>query len=119
MDELEKLREPPSFLARVWFASLGLLALTYETGGRIATKLMDYGAQVEEEMKTKKRLPVDPSGSEVAEKQQAVERQIARVLDGLGLPSKSQFQNLDKQLDEINNRLGELANLAEEDEERK
>jgi len=98
---------------RIWLAGLGALATAEEEGGKLFSRLVDRGRDVESRGKVEVDKVVDKAGSVVDKaKSKAgstwddlgskVDETITSALHRLGVPTREEIHNLTKRVEELN-----------------
>ena len=100
---------------RIWLAGLGALAAAEEEGGKIFSRLVERGRDVEsrgkvevdkvksevERMKTKAESTFDSWGDKLDEK-------LSAALHRLGVPTRDEIRNLTQRVEELNAKIEQL-----------
>jgi poly(hydroxyalkanoate) granule-associated protein len=100
---------------RIWLAGLGALAAAEEEGGKIFTKLVERGRDVEsrgkvevdkvksevDRMKTKAESTFESWGDKLDEK-------LTAALHRLGVPTRDEIRNLTQRVEELNAKVEQL-----------
>lgn len=100
---------------RIWLAGLGALATAEEEGGKIFSRLVERGRDVEsrgkvevdkmksevERMKTKAESTFDSWGDKLDEK-------LTAALHRLGVPTRDEIRNLTQRVEELNAKIEQL-----------
>ena len=98
---------------RIWLAGLGALATAEEEGGKLFSRLVDRGRDVESRGKVEVDKVVDKAGKVVDKaKSKAgstwedlgskVDETITSALHRLGVPTREEIHNLTKRVEELN-----------------
>ncbi len=100
---------------KVWLAGLGALAVTEEEGGKFFNNLVDKGEKFEaqrkgdlETVKDKAGEAIEAVGSRWSKLESVVDERVGKALDKLGLPSRSEIQDLSQRVEELTAKLSEL-----------
>jgi len=100
---------------RIWLAGLGALAAAEEEGGKIFTRLVERGRDVEsrgkvevdkvksevDRMKTKAENTFESWGDKLDEK-------LTAALHRLGVPTRDEIRNLTQRVEELNAKIEQL-----------
>ena len=100
---------------RIWLAGLGALAAAEEEGGKIFSRLVDRGRDVEsrgkvevdkvksevDRMKTKAESTFESWGDKLDEK-------LTAALHRLGVPTRDEIRNLTKKVEDLNAKIEQL-----------
>ena len=101
---------------RIWLAGLGALATAEEEGGKLFSRLVDRGRDVESRGKVEVDKVVDKAGKVVDKaKSKAgstwedlgskVDETITSALHRLGVPTREEIHNLTKRVEELNSKV--------------
>lgn len=125
-DDTEQPPEQPTLLRNLWYASVGLAAVTGEQAGRIAGILVRKGREAEPGMREQSRRAAEEINQALAELREqvkivadkvsraaasaesAVDAKIAARIRQMGFSSKEEVEALKQKLAELNARLEEL-----------
>ena len=93
---------------RIWLAGLGALAAAEEEGGKIFSRLVDRGRDVEsrgkvevDKFKTKAESTFENLGEKFDEK-------LTSTLNRLGVPTRDEIRNLTQKVEELNAKIEQL-----------
>jgi len=100
---------------RIWLAGLGALAAAEEEGGKIFTRLVDRGRDVE----SRGKVEVDKVKAEVDRMKTRAEgafetwgdkfdEKLTSTLNRLGVPTRDEIRNLTQKVEELNAKIEQL-----------
>ncbi len=97
---------------KIWLAGLGALAVTEEEGSKLFTNLVHKGEKFEgrrkgdlKMVKEKAGDAIDALGNQWDKVESTVDQKVGKALDKLGLPSRSEIQNLVARVEELTDKL--------------
>jgi poly(hydroxyalkanoate) granule-associated protein len=102
---------------QIWQAGLGAFAKAQEEGGRVFTKLVKEGTDLQKRTRMMAEDKVSEVTSAVAEKangswdklEQVFEDRVARALTTIGVPTQKDIQALTKRVEQLSKAVAELS----------
>jgi poly(hydroxyalkanoate) granule-associated protein len=104
---------------RIWLAGLGALAVAEEEGGKLFSRLVDRGREVESRGKVevdkavgKAKTTVDKAKSKAGDAWEGVGSKVDDALTGalhrIGVPTRDEIHNLTRRIEELNSKVEQL-----------
>ncbi len=97
---------------RLWLAGLGTLSVVEEEGTGIFDQLIEKGRLVEQKSRkqvNKTKAEIESGSEELAEElSDKLDRQVAGVLQKLGIPSRAQVQDLTLRVEQLSEQVDRL-----------
>lgn len=120
----EKQNELNKKAREIWLAGLGALAAVEEEGGKLFRNLVDKGNAYEKDKKekldeawekvsTRYKETEKKFASSLSETASSVEDQLHSVASALGVPTRSEVENLSRKVDALIEKLDNLEKKAE------